>query len=209
MKKLMTQIKNTVYSSKHIINFIIVLFLIGIVLGSLFMIFISKEDQLYIIKQITLYFNNIKKGSDQVLGLVLFKNDVINNIFQLFIIYILGLSIVGILVVIVIMILKGFILGLSISGILLKYKLSGVVATFLYVFPVYFLKVLLYVFASLFAIKTSIKFINAILKKDQINFKTFLGTYTISFIISIIGIIILSLLDSYLTPFLLKFFTIL
>ena len=209
MKKLKLQIKSTIQNNKHIINFILILFLIGIILGSLFMILISKDDQSYVIKQISQYFYNIKKGSSQVLGITFFKNDMFNNMFQLFLIYALGLSIIGVLVVIFIMILKGFILGVTISGIFIKYKISGVIGVVLYIFPIYFLKILLYVFSSLFAITTSIKFIKAIIKKDQLNFKTFLGTYTMSFIISILGMIVLSLLDSYLTPFLLKLFTFL
>lgn len=99
--------------------------------------------------------------------------------------------------------------GTTLATIILKYQLKGVIGCFLYVFPVMIINILIYIFFSFFAVYASIKFLKALLKKDNLNFKSFLGKYLLSFLISILLIIIVALLDAFLTPLSLKLFTFL
>ena len=98
-------------------------------------------------------------------------------------------------------------LGTTISSILVKYKLKGVLVSILYIFPMQVLNIIVYLFLSFFAVSTSIKLIKALIRKDNLNFKKFFGKYLLSLIVSIILITLISLIDSYLTPFLLKLLT--
>ncbi len=192
---------------KNLVMFLLVTFVVGVIFGSLFINLITDTDKELLKEQVICYFSSIKKLSSDVFGINVFLSESLNNILQLSIIFILGISMIGALVVILILFFKGFMLGTTLSVIILNYQLKGVIGALLYVFPIMIINVLIYVLLSFFALDASIKFIRALLRKDNLNFKTFLGKYLLAFIISIILITITCLLDSYLTPLLLKLFT--
>lgn len=207
MKKITNYLTETIKKQKILLVFIITTFLVGLIFGSLFINFISSDDKSLLTNQVTTYFGEIKKLSSEVFGLDVFASNSINNIIQIIIIFVLGISMIGIIAVIVIMFFKGFTLGVTLSTIILKYQLKGVVGCFLYIFPCMIINILIYLFICFFAVYASIKFLKALLKKDNLNFKKFLGKYMLSFMISIVLMVIYSFIDAYLTPLMLKIFT--
>lgn len=207
MKKLTNYLSETIRKEKSLIIFTILIFIIGLVIGSLFINFITKEDKTLLINQLSLYLTSIKKLSGDVFGINAFFDNFLNNGLQLTIIFVLGISMIGVLAVILILFFKGFMLGTTLSTFILKYQFKGIIGMFLYVFPIMITNILIYVFLSFFATHASIKFLKSLLKKDTLNFKTFLGKYLLSFIISIFFMLLTCLLDCYLTPILLKLFT--
>ena len=207
MKKIYSYLYSTLKNNNHIIKFLLVVFFFGIVFGSLFLNFISDNDKIVLTNNISDFFNNVNKLNKYVLGLDVFKDNLINSLFISTLIFILGLSIIGIVIVIFIIFYKGFATGLSISSIILKYKFKGILGAFLYVFPFNIIEILIFIFLSLYAVNSSLKFIRAIIKKENLNFKTFIGKYLLSFIISIFMLTITSLCKAYILPFMLKLFT--
>lgn len=208
MKKIYSYLHGTVSSNKHIIRFLFILFILGLTSGSLFINYINDKDLVTLTNNISNYFSNIKDMNEYVFGLSIFKEYVINNIFLTIIIFILGISIIGVLVVIIFIFFKGFTLGLTLSSFIVKYKLKGILSIILYVFPFNLIEILIYMFLSLYAVNSCLKLIRGVAKKDNINFKTFIGKYTLSFIISLILLTLNSLLKAYIFPFILKIFTI-
>lgn len=209
MKKLFNYLTETIKKERALLIFIIITFILGLIFGSLFINFINNDDKKTLITQVVIFFESIKKLSSDVFGLNAILPTLFNNALQMFSIFVLGISMIGVIVVIFIMFFKGFTLGVTISTIILKYQLKGVVGALLYVFPCMIINILIYIFVSFFAVNASIKFLKALLKKDTLNFKSFLGRYLLAFIISIILISICSILDAFLTPLLLKLFTFL
>ncbi len=207
MKKIINYLNETIKKEKQIVIFMIIIFLVGLIAGSLFINLISQGDKDILTNQVTTFFASIKKLSSDVFGVNALFDGLLNNYSQLFIIFVLGISMVGVIAVVFILFFKGFTLGTTLSAIILKYQLKGVLGVFLYVFPVVIINILIYIFISFFATHASIKFLKALLKKDNLNFKKFLGKYLLSFIISIIFMFICCLLDAFLTPLLLKLFT--
>ncbi len=209
MKKIISYLNGTVKKEKNKLVFVVIIFIIGIILGSLFINFITNDDKKLLIEQLNVYFENIKKLSSDVFGIKVFTSEIINNGIQLFFIFALGISMIGIPFVIFILFFKGFMLGTTISTMFLKYQLKGVIAAFLYVFPFLIINVLIYILTSFYAVHASVKFLKALFKKESLNFKSFLGKYLLTFIISIILMIISCLFESFLMPLLLKLFTFL
>ncbi len=207
MQTIINYLNETIKKNKNLLIFLLITFIVGLVFGSLFINFITDADKSLLKEQVSTYFSSIKKLSSDVFGINVFLNESLNNALQLLIIFILGISMIGVFAVVIILFFKGFMLGTTLSVIILNYQLKGVVGTLLYVFPVMIINILIYVFLSFFALHASIKFLKALFKKDNLNFKTFLGKYLLAFIISIILILIACLLDAYLTPILLKLFT--
>ena len=209
MKKIIQYLNETIQNEKNKLIFVVIMFLTGLVLGSLFTNFLTSGDTNLLINQVQTYFQSVKKLSGDVFGINVFYSEIINNGLQLLIIFTLGISMIGLPAVILILFFKGFMLGTTLSAIILKYQLKGVVGTFLYVFPCLIINIMIYVLMSFFAVHASVKFLKALLKKDNLNFKSFLGKYLLTFIICIILISITCLIDAYLTPLLLKLFTFL
>lgn len=208
MKKIMNYIYEPIKRNKKIVIFILIIFIIGVIFGSLFVNFINNDDKKALINKVGEFITNIKKLDSSIFGLECFKKNLLSNIFILFFIYILGLSLIGILAVIFILFFKGFTLGLTIGMFIYKYSLKGVILSFMYLFPCYILILLIYIFISSYAVYISFKFIKAIINKSTINFKQFLGKYTLVLIISLISILVCTLIDSYLTPVVIKLFTL-
>lgn len=208
MKNLLKYLIQTIKKEKTIIAFTFIIFVLGLIFGSCFTNLITKSDKELLINQLTLYMNNISKLSSDVFGIKVFFSELLNNGVQLTIIFTLGISMIGVFVVILILFFKGFILGVTISTIMLKYSFKGILLTLFYIFPVMIFNILIYIFLSFFAIWSSIKFLKALFKKDNLNFKQFLGKYLLSFILSILSMVLLCLLDAFLTPLALKLFTL-
>ncbi len=207
MKKIIKYLNETVKKEKNKLIFVIIMFIIGLVLGSIFTNFITSDDKSLLIEQLEVYFSSIEKLSNDVFGIKAFSSEILNNSLQLFIIFALGISMVGLPVVIFILFFKGFMLGTTLSTMFLKYQLKGIIGAFLYVFPCFIINILIYILMSFFALYVSTKFLKALIKKDNLNFKNFLGKYLLTFCLCIILMIINCLLESYLTPLLLKLFT--
>ena len=207
MKKIINYLNETIKKQKQILVFTIFIFLIGLIIGSLFINFVNEHDKLLLINQINTYFENIKSLSSEVIGINVFTNTLLNNYLQLLLIFALGISMIGVLVLIFILFFKGFTLGVTLSSIILKYQIKGVLASFLYIFPVVILNIFIYLFMSFFAVHVSIKFLSSLIKKDKLNFKSFLGKYLLSFILSLICMLLCSLFEAFLSPLLLKLFT--
>lgn len=208
MKTLIKQLIEIIKKEKTIVIFTLIVFVLGLIFGSCFINLITDNDKDILLNQLTIYIDDISKLSKNVFGLDVFFSELLRNELQILIIFSLGISMIGILAVILILFFKGFILGVTISTIFLKYGFNGILLTLLYIFPVMILNILIYIFISFFAIWTSTKFLKALLKKDNLNFKLFLGKYLLSFIISILLMSMLCLLDAFLTPLLLKLFTL-
>ena len=207
----MIKIKNNLHKiikeEKKIIIFILLIFILGLVSGSLFINFISDSDRKLLLDEVGNFFNNIKNLDKSVFGFKASINTLLNNFIQLTMLFLIGISMIGIIVVIFILFFKGFVTGLTIGTILYKFSLKGIIGVILYVVPISLLYILIYLFFSFFIVYVSLKFIKAFIKKDNLNFKTFLGKYTLSYLISIVLIIITSFLDGYISPLLLKLFT--
>ena len=209
MKKIIKYLNVTIKKEKNVVLFNLIIFILGLIFGSLFVNFITTEDKGLLIEQLDVYLNSINKLSSDVYGIDVFLDNLLNNTIQLSIIFILGISMIGVLIVILILFFKGFMLGTTLSTFILKYKIKGIIGALLYVFPMCIINIFIYIFMSFFAINSCIKFLKALLKKDKLDFKIFLGKYLLSFLVSIMLIIITCLIDAYLTSYLLKLFTFL
>ena len=162
MKKQMDKLKKKTTSNKKIIVFLVGLFLIGLIAGSIFITIISKSDQA------------------------------------------LGFSIIGIPIVIFMYFSKVFILGFSLSSFILQYKFKGLLLALIYFFPHHVVNILAYTLIMIYSLKISFILINSIIKKKTISFKAIMNRYLIVFAVSIGMVIVASLYECFVVPFLIK-----
>ena len=201
MKNKKTKILDIILPSKKTNYFIVTVLVLGIISGSIFLIMISDADKTSTINQIKTFFDNIATNSINN-GLALKNSLIINYIFVL-VIWILGFSLIGIILNIFLVYIKGFILGFSISSIVATYNYKAIPAAILYVFPQQIINIIVICVLGIYSIMfTKNIFIIIINKKNRP--KLMLKKYFIILLIAIILSFISSLLEVYIFPNLLK-----
>lgn len=131
-------------------------------------------------------------------------NNFIINIMYVLAIWILGISIIGLPIVIFILFFKAFLLSFTISSFIMKYKLKGILLGIIYNIPHQVINLVVYMYLGVYSIKLSSFIIEALIHKKSINFKNVTNRYLLVLIVSIIILIITTLYETYIMPILLK-----
>ena len=199
MKKIMNLIK---YDKKYmlILNIIAIA---GIITGSIFITILNKQDKTLIVDSLNKYFLNIK--TSDVSFLTNIKNIGLNNLFFSLFIWIIGISVIGVVLTILFVFFKSFIIGFSISSLIYTYSYKGILLSIIYVFPHMIINILILLFLASYSIKLSSILVKSILKKESVNFKYFINNYLKIFMISLLFTLITTLYESVILPFILKF----
>ena len=133
-----------------------------------------------------------------------YENNLITNISYVILIWLLGISVIGLPIIIIMFFTKCFILGFSVGAILTTFKLKGILVSLVYVFPGQVISLLFLLLLMMYSMSFTFKMIYAILKKKSIDFKLIMNKY-FKILLIVLGVIILmSLCDTYLMPRLIK-----
>ena len=188
--------------------FLLIIAILGIIIGIIFSNILSAPDEKLVYTKLTTFFNNLK---DDV-KIDYWKNllEILkNNFLYLGCILIFGISIIGLVLNNFILFFKSFILGFSIGGIISIYLYQGLILSFVYVFPSLIINLLLYLIAVYYANMFSLNLFDVLFRKKSFNFPPFIKRYFKIFGILACLLFISSLLETFLTPFLLKLFSFL
>ena len=207
MGKIFKLINAEFKKNKKMFTFIAILLALGFISGSLFITILSDSDKKMVLDTITNYFNQVK--TNKIDFLYIFRTSSISNLLYIFFIWILGISIIGIPVIIVLIFIKSFILGFSISSIITQYKFKGTLLSLSYIFPHHILNIITICFVSMYALSVSMSLIKLITTKKQINFKIIMRRYIGVFIIAIILSLLSSIIETFITPYFIKLFSFL
>lgn len=198
MKKVKDKFKQTIIKNKKALIFLTIISIIAIIFGSLFSIILNEGDKSLVNEYINNFFNNIKDNNlNYVLAL---KNGSINTLAFIIIVWLLGISIIGLPIIIFMYFSKLFIVGFSISSIIKIYGLKGCLISFAYIFPHHILYIIVYTILTLYSIKLSIKILFSIIKKDKIDFKPIINKYLFLLLISIVVSFLALLFEVFITP---------
>lgn len=200
--------KNSIIKQKKLYRIIITLMIFGIISGILFIFFISKESKTKALVSIKNFFDLMNTSTGINYGKSLL-NTLVNNIGYVLLIWLLGISIIGLPITIILAFMKSFIVGFSISSIILCYKAKGILGAFLYVFPHQIIILFIYLLLSFYSISFSIKLFKSLFLKQTINFRVVMQKYIKILLISLIGIIIVSLYEVFISTYFIKLFTML
>ena len=188
--------------------YLLIIVITGITVGIIFSNILSNEDDKLVYSKITGFFNNIKND----VKIDYFKNLLFtlkNNYLYLIIIWLLGLSIIGLLINNFILFFKSFIIGFSIGSIINIYLYSGLVLAFFYIFPSFIINILVFLVITYYANILSLKLFNLLFRKKDIKFSSLMIKYTKILGVLFIIITISSLIETFIMPFFLKLFSFL
>ena len=193
--------KNT---KRRLFKVLIYISIISFILGVFYVAVISKSEQKMIKMSFDAFFESIK--SNQLDSLNMFINNCFSNILVTILVWIFGISIVGIPISIFYLISKSFVLGFTISSLIYTYSFNGLVPSLLYCIPFFFNFVIIFIL-MFYAINFSKMLYLHLFKGSDFNLKKKTIVYTKVLLISVFLLFISALLSSYLLPILLKSFT--
>lgn len=198
MKKVTDKFKITIKHNKKVIFFLGIIAVIAIIFGSLFSVMLNESDKNLTLEYINNFFENIKNNNlNYILAL---KNGSISSLGFILIVWLLGVSIIGMPIVLFMYFSKFFVIGFSISSIIKGYGLKGCLLSFAYIFPHHIIYVIAYTILTVYSIKMSIKLISTIIKKDKIDFKPIINKYLLVLLLSVIIAALVLLFEVFITP---------
>lgn len=177
-------------------------FIIGIITGSIFIMVINTNDKSLIVEHITKFFSNVNSSDYSYLDSL--KNMLSLNYFYVIVIWVLGLSILGILVNIFLTYLKGFIIGFTTSSLIITYGFKSILAVILYIIPHTLINSLVIIILTIYSITFSRYLLIQIFQKKDMKTKNFMKKYLIILLIAVALTLVSSISEVYLFPFLLK-----
>lgn len=201
--KRIKKININIFNNKNFLIFLISFFVVGIIIGIIFFSFLNKED-------LSLIVNNVNKSLtindnyNYINNLIIsLKNNISLNLF----IFILGISVIGILIVLFLYFSEAFSIGFCITSLLNTYKVKGIIAIFCYLFPSKIIYLLNLFLLTYFSAKFSYKLICYIFLKKDINLQDEFKKYIKKILICIFISVVCSLIEVFIDPFFIKLWT--
>ena len=203
MVKKYSSIKSIILPCKSINYFVIIVLFLGIILGAIFSTIISINDKNLVIEKVKLFIDNINNNSLD--HLLVFKNSIGINFLYIFLIWILGMSLIGIVINILLLFIKSFIFSFSIATFILTYGYKGIILSSIYLIFGQLLNLICVLILTIYSIMFTIKLFKTILRKNTNNeLLIFLKNYLLILIFTIILSIVSSLSESFILPALIK-----
>lgn len=198
MKQLIAKIK-----ARKILSIMTIITIISLILGTLFISILSKDNKELITSNVIDFFTAIKSNNlnyNQIL-----VKSLTNNLLLNIIIWLLGISIIGIPIVIILLFIKSFILSFTFTSIIYTYKYKGIVSAIIYVIP-HIINLLLSFVLIYYSITFSKSLFNYLFKKKECNRKELVNRYLKLLVISTFLFIISSIIETYIIPILIRLF---
>ena len=197
------KIKSILFPSQKINFFVITVLFLGVISGSIFSNMIDLNEQKLVIDKIKLLISNIDNQS--INSFIAFKNSVLTNLSYSLIIWILGLTIIGILFNIFLLYLKGFIFGFSLSAFVITYSYKGIILSIIYTLFGQLLNLIVIIILTVYSIMFTINLFKQIINsKHNLNILKFFKNYSIILLITLIINIISSISEAFLFPTIIK-----
>lgn len=199
MNRVIDVIFKDIKKDKSIYVSLIIVLLISVLFGAFFIKILSTTDKELVMTHINTYFDSIKNGSIKID----LYNNIINNNITLFILWILGFSVIGIPLIISILFYKGFTLSFTVTSLIYNFKFDGIFFSLVYIFPHLILNLLFYFIVTYYSFKLCINIIQVLFNKNKIN-TSFLKKYVIVLVISVVFLSLSALYETFILPYLIK-----
>ena len=206
MKKKMYQNIVAIHFREHssIYLFVIVLFLMGVIFGAIVvnsLTFSQKEDLAYYLSQ---FFGEVSNGkiaaSKDVFAQSLFDNSKFIGMMG-----ILGISIIGLPVILIVLFMKGLVIGFTVGFLVNQMGWNGFLLSFVSVLPQNFIIIPVFIITATVAVSISLKMIRRqFMKKMSEPILPLLGKYALVFVIAGLFLVIAALFEAYISPTLMK-----
>lgn len=202
----MEKVKKQINNKKRVLTIVFIVFFIGLLFGSIYISILSNSNKKLIIDSVKNYYSTYK-NIDFKYKIDIFKETLLKNLTYFISIWVLGLSIIGIPVIITMVFFKSFITGFSISSIFATYKFKGLLGILIYMIPTNLVTLCYTLFLGAYSVDLSIILLRHALGKKTLNFSLFMGKYFFLLLISILLSVIVSIYEAFINPNIINLFT--
>lgn len=190
------------YSSQYI--FVIVIFIMGVIFGSILvnnLSYAQKNDLYEYLSQFFFYVN-----TEELLTFKeLFTQTVFHHLKSLLVFFLLGISIIGLPVILVILFIKGIVVGFTVGFLVNQLHFQGFVVSLLSIFPQNIIIVPVFLIASVLTINFSIKLIKKLFTNNpNMLFLPITVNYIKGFFVLILLVIVAAAIEAVCSTHLLK-----
>ncbi|MBM7713697.1 stage II sporulation protein M [Siminovitchia sp. FSL H7-0308] len=185
--------------------FIMVLFVMGIIFGAIIVNSLSvaqKEDLFYYLNQ---FFGQVADGkigkSEELLKISFF-----HNVKFVGLMWLLGISIIGFPLILILLFLKGVTIGFSVGFLVHQMGWNGLLLAFVTLLPQNLLIIPVYIFIGAISIAFSIKLIRKIFVRQGFSYRIVpeFARYFMSYIAVVAVITVAASIEAYAAPVLMK-----
>ena len=203
MIKKYTNTIRRIFPNKKINIFVVIILFLGLISGAIFANIIGLNDKALVTDKIKLFIDNINTNSiDSILA---FKNSISINLIYLIIIFILGMTLIGIIFNIFILFIKSFIIGFTLASFIITYSYKGLILSASYLLLGQLLFIIVLILLTIYSITFSFKLLKVIFKSPNNNeLPKYLKNYCLILIFSIIISLLASLCEVFIFPSLIK-----
>lgn len=202
MKRIMDKLLSKIKLNKKILMFLLIISIIAFISGSIFVVLLDKSDKAVINTYFINFINDL--AQNKIDYIFVLKNSLISNIILILSIWLLGISVVGIPIVLFLHFSQIFTFGFGIASIILNYKFKGLILALIYTFPNCLVYILMLLVLTSYSIMLSIKLIITIFKKKQLDFKVISSKYAMILLTSFIISMFYSLYEAFILPNIIK-----
>lgn len=204
MNKASKKVKNKLYEQKKIYLSIIITIALGIISGIIYNLILSKSNHTLITNQLNSFFDAIKKNDINYIPMLF--NSLIGNLSLVILIWLLGISIIGLPLIYILCFGKGFLLSFSIISILTTYKFKGIILAVCYLIPGPIILLLYLIFLGFSSAFFSKKLFSYLFLKQDISLRHSMKRYLQVLLVSVVVAGCCSLFDTFFMPNFLKLF---
>lgn len=198
------RIQNYVKEHFSLYIFAIILFIMGVIFGSMIVHSLSPDQKQEMITYISKFFHGINQTDQWMESKVAFRQVVFEYLKYLFLLWFLGLSIIGMPFILILLFMKGFMVGFTISFLIAELQWKGFLFSFVAILPQNLLIVPVIIIAGVAGISFSLSLIRA---RGQNRIRQYQQPFiSYSFLMLILGgvLIFASGFESYVSPWLMK-----
>ncbi|MEI2665119.1 stage II sporulation protein M [Rossellomorea sp. LJF3] len=196
-----------VQAHSSIYLFIITLFLMGIIFGAIVvnsLSFAQKEDLYFYLSK---FFSEMEDGS-MTSAEELFRQSFLHNVKYLGLMWLLGISIIGLPLIFVLLFMKGVVVGFSVGFLVNQMGWSGFLLSFVSVLPQNIIIIPAFIFIGAISANFSLRLIRKIFMRQsssmQFQMIPFLSRYVIFMVVAIGIVTVAASIEAYLSPTLME-----
>lgn len=185
--------------------FVSVLFLMGVIFGAVIvnsMTISQKEDLFYYLNQ---FFGQLSQGK-AASSKDMFLQSLLHNMKYLGLMWILGISVIGLPVIFIMVFLKGIVVGFTVGFLVNQMGINGFFLSFVSVLPQNLLLIPAYLIMGTCAIAFSMRLIRQLFVKRSLTEAPvhWFGRYAFVLVLILVMSVISSFLEAFLSPLLME-----
>lgn len=184
--------------------FVVVLFSMGVIFGAIVvnsLSFTQKEDLFYYLSQ---FFTKFSSGEVMDDG-DLFVQSLFHNSKFIGLIWILGISLIGLPIILIILFIKGMVVGFTVGFLVNQMGWSGFLLSFVAILPQNLLIVPIFIITAALSIIISLKMIRKqFMKTNNQPIMPIFVRYITSLIVALSFLVIAAAIEAYVSPLLMK-----